>query len=31
MHLEIFGGIDLPKLALVATEAYDYLTLKKEE
>ena len=26
-----FGVNDLPKLALVATKAYDYLTMKKEE
>lgn len=26
-----FGVNDLPKLVLVATKAYDYLTLKKEE
>ncbi len=26
-----FGVNDLPKLVLIATKAYDYLTLKKEE
>ena len=26
-----YGVNDLPKLALVATKAYDYLTLKKDE